>query len=196
MLRFLSYQLLRGLNNYVNSNKKKHISNKTCSVYFSNNSKGEPTAYLYKGRSRKCVGYVFKNEEKRKNYIDKFVFDCNKKANNKKLNLEITRTLCVGDVLYSSWGYEQTNIDFYLVKALVGKASVKIIKICGERKYTGDMDGLVIPVINSSVGDEMTKRVTNGNVVKLSSYNSASPAEYEIINGCKIYKGYRFSCYA
>lgn len=32
-----------------------------------------------------------------------------------------------GDIFYSSWGYEQTNIDFYKVKRLVGKKMIEIV---------------------------------------------------------------------
>ena len=31
-----------------------------------------------------------------------------------------------GDIFYASWGYEQTNIDFYRVVKKVGKASVML----------------------------------------------------------------------
>ena len=32
----------------------------------------------------------------------------------------------VGDVFYMNWGYEQTNVDFFQVVALVGECSVRI----------------------------------------------------------------------
>ena len=35
---------------------------------------------------------------------------------------EFRRSLRVGDILYSSWGWEQTNIDFYQVIAIRGSA--------------------------------------------------------------------------
>ena len=37
--------------------------------------------------------------------------------------------LNVGDVLYCSWGYDQTNIDFYKVIEKIGKNKVKIIEL-------------------------------------------------------------------
>lgn len=37
--------------------------------------------------------------------------------------------LNVGDVLYCSWGYDQTNIDFYKVLEKIGKNKVKIIRL-------------------------------------------------------------------
>jgi hypothetical protein len=39
----------------------------------------------------------------------------------------------VGDIFYSSWGYDQTNIDYYMVTKLIGKTMVEIVAI--ESKY-------------------------------------------------------------
>lgn len=35
----------------------------------------------------------------------------------------------VGDIFYASWGYEQTNADFFQVVELVGKASVRVREV-------------------------------------------------------------------
>lgn len=34
-----------------------------------------------------------------------------------------------GDIFYSSWGYDQTNIDFYKVKKRIGKGSAEIVPV-------------------------------------------------------------------
>ena len=49
---------------------------------------------------------------------------------------QTTIKLEVNDILYSSWGYDQTNIDFYKVKKLVGKTMVEVVKI--ESKLADD----------------------------------------------------------
>lgn len=50
----------------------------------------------------------------------------------------------VGDILYMSWGYDQTNIDFFRVKELKGKQTVVlqpvVLKRVSEDYYT-DMSG-------------------------------------------------------
>lgn len=38
----------------------------------------------------------------------------------------------VGDIYYASWGYEQTNVNFYEVVALKGKKTAVIREIAGE----------------------------------------------------------------
>ena len=49
------------------------------------------------------------------------------------------RTPQVGDILVSSWGYEQTNIDFYRVLK-VSKARVTLVRV---NKTTVSNDGMM-----------------------------------------------------
>lgn len=67
----------------------------------------------------------------------------------------------VGDVIVNSWGWEQTNIDFFQVVG-VTKASVKIREIAGD--YTPSenafLAGTTVPKIGEFTSDEVkTKRV-------------------------------------
>lgn len=66
----------------------------------------------------------------------------------------------IGDLLSCSWGYEQTNVDFYQVVAL-GKKSIKIRSIAGCR-----IDGTeghdccnVKPVADSFISDEVITKI-------------------------------------
>lgn len=34
-----------------------------------------------------------------------------------------------GDIFYSSWGYDQTNVDYYVVTRLVGRCSIELQEI-------------------------------------------------------------------
>lgn len=38
----------------------------------------------------------------------------------------------VGDIFSASWGWEQTNVDFFQVIALVGETSVRVREVCPE----------------------------------------------------------------
>lgn len=66
----------------------------------------------------------------------------------------------VGDIFYNSWGYDQTNIDWYQVVGLTksGK-SVKIKPIAGKIKETGFMSGTTTPKKGKFTGPAVTKRV-------------------------------------
>lgn len=58
------------------------------------------------------------------------------------------QTIEAGTILYSSWGYEQTNVDFYVVTkgGAVGKM-IQIQPIQKSYQATGDMTGKVTPVV-------------------------------------------------
>jgi hypothetical protein len=70
-------------------------------------------------------------------------------------------TAKVGDVLYTSWGYDQTNIDFYEVMAVKGQ-SCTIAKI-GQRVVGGGRGSdEVVAARGQFIGKPMTKRVLKG----------------------------------
>ena len=70
--------------------------------------------------------------------------------------IDKTKPVEVGDIFERSWGYDQTNVDFYRVIALTksGK-SAKVIKI-GQKmvKQTGDMSELVEPDPSKITGEK------------------------------------------
>lgn len=50
----------------------------------------------------------------------------------------------VGDVFKASWGYDQTNVNFFQVVKLVGKCSVRVVEVSPEiikEVPTGSMSG-------------------------------------------------------
>ena len=54
----------------------------------------------------------------------------------------------VGSVLYTSWGYEQTNVDFYQVTRLVAPRTVEVRQIGSQEAAgtsSGDMSEYVLP---------------------------------------------------
>jgi hypothetical protein len=91
----------------------------------------------------------------------------------------VEHTLKVGDVLYSSWGYDQTNIDFYQVTRLVGKQSVEVREIASESTYEDrfmSSEKRARPGVFLA-GDPKVCRVVSGgnNTIKVSSYAHAWP---------------------
>ena len=97
-------------------------------------------------------------------------------------------TVKVGDLFYSSWGYEQTNISFYQVTG-VGKATVKVREIDGKVVTTGMMEGESSPVkngFNNSV--ERTHRLNYDGEGKpsfrVNSFSTARPADWNEKHYC------------
>ncbi len=65
----------------------------------------------------------------------------------------------VGDVIYNSWGYEQTNIDFYQVTKVLSK-SIKIRPLAqNSSDHGGPHGGKCSPIRNKFIGDEQLKRI-------------------------------------
>ena len=70
---------------------------------------------------------------------------------------EFRRSLRVGDILYSSWGWEQTNIDFYQVVAIRGSA-VDLRKLDQRTTEDGYMCGTTVPLPDVFKGKTHTHR--------------------------------------
>ena len=69
--------------------------------------------------------------------------------------------LQVGAVLYTSWGYDQTNVDFYVATRVSG-TRVYVRRIASEYEETGSMAGHVWPVMPiTPVGPETAHRATS-----------------------------------
>lgn len=84
----------------------------------------------------------------------------------------------VGTIFVSSWGYDQTNVDFYQVIRLM-PASVELRPIGKHYTETGFMSGTSVPIPDNFVGGPFTKRVTggwrgDGAWINLTSYSGAS----------------------
>lgn len=91
---------------------------------------------------------------------------------------EALSRLKVGDILYSSWGYDQTNIDFYEVVEVKAKAVV-IRKIESKvvRRETGA--DYVVAVPHKFTSPPMVKIPRDagslGVAVRINAYSSAFP---------------------
>lgn len=147
------------------------------------NISGHPVLKVYKGKSGKAIShYRYHNEAHRQDTINEFKKRADGEIKRKKEQAEAYKNMVnlakVGDVLYSTWGYEQTNVDFYEVVGLTAK-SVKIIKL-GQTmvENTGYMSETVVPNRDLRGKEVMTKRIRMYNdksyYVSISSYASAS----------------------
>ena len=72
-------------------------------------------------------------------------------------------------MIYSSWGYDQTNVNFYVVKE-VGEKSVKIVEVSSKVVRTDRAgDEYVVPDVKHEVGKPMTKIVRPDNSIRIDS---------------------------
>jgi hypothetical protein len=105
------------------------------------------------------------------------------------------RGLEVGDVLKASWGYDQTNVDWYEVVRLIGKTKVGIRPIAAESVETSSMVGKCVPCPGQYKGPELVK-VAKGGGVKIASYAWARKVEPTRIAGCTVYPAANWTAYA
>lgn len=76
-----------------------------------------------------------------------------------------------GSILYSSWGYEQTNIDFYIV--LNRKNDFITIQEIGQIKTFQSSDsGTCIPDATNLIGEPFKKKISKYASVKFASFKS------------------------
>ena len=91
-------------------------------------------------------------------------------------------TVKVGDIFVSSWGYDQTNIDYYKVLNVKNK-TVILAEIGQTREYTGHMSGRCFPNPDVVGKKTLTKRILSMNgspYFKMASYASAYPWKGEV----------------
>lgn len=140
------------------------------------------TAMVFGGKRSKYDKYFgFKTKEARDNYVIKYFTDQENLALSKKKWAEDKKAQAeenqanyqVGDILVSSWGYDQTNIDYYQVIERTAKMAT-IQKICKEFLDSGyPSEDKVIPLKDAFVGKPKKKKIgTYG--ITLSSYETAS----------------------
>ena len=88
-------------------------------------------------------------------------------------------SLKVGDVLHSSWGYDQTNADFYQVVEVPSKCFV-IVREIGSA-IVGESDGPSIrvrPVKDSFKSDPKRYKASTNNSIAVRSYANASKTDW------------------
>lgn len=77
----------------------------------------------------------------------------------------------VGDILYSEWGYDQTNVDFYKVLKVTGQ-TVTLVELETVIRGTRGTDDIVVP--GNPKGSSFQRKVKPSGYVSISSYESAS----------------------
>lgn len=144
-----------------------------------------PVAVGFRGKADKpAFNYSFKDSDRRAVYIAEFFakvtatekYLADRKAARKAELAKPQDELTVGDVLRSTWGYDQTNVDYYEVTRLIGKRMVEIREIGATSEDTGYLTGRSVPVPGAYLKDEapLRKIVSPTGSVKIASYAWAS----------------------
>ncbi len=161
---------------YVVAGATKVLDKNSTAVAYVYERSGKLYAQMFEGKSAKPAHhYSYTNAARREQCVRNF-FEivqghearrAEAKAA-KKAKLAGPHKLQLGHVLCSSWGYDQTNVDWYQVVALVGRRSVQVRRI-GTTMTEGSThhSGQCIPLIDSFHGDITTHRVNEHNGIKI-----------------------------
>ena len=161
-------------------------------IIFEYTANGFPCAsILHKREIKPSLNYKFKREAQRADFIgtQKNLADKEEERDIIRLKngMENANKMNVCAILYSSWGYEQTNVDFYIIIARSG-VCVTLQEIGCIREYDSRGDsGTCMPNKEIKIGEPFRKRINKYGNITLNSYSYAS-----IYDG----KPKCFSCYA
>lgn len=130
--------------------------------------------------------YRFKDGQQRinevtrtfKNVAERAEYKAARKA--KAAEAQANHGVKVGDVFRSSWGYDQTNVDYYQVVA-VGKKTATFCKIAQLSESDGFLQGNCVPAPNQFIGKPFKKLIQ-----KSSTESSAYIKIYSFVNAYKI----------
>ncbi len=161
--------------------KSREYKDANAIIYYTEKN-GAFYAIAYSGkRSKPDFNYKFKSEQSLETHISCYLKTLiereRSKIERKEKRLSFEHSLKIGDILYCSWGYDQTNIDFYQVIGLIGKhVKIKEINSSMPKGEEGFMTGHVIPIKDSFTNDNIyLKKVLIGNTLKINSFSWANP---------------------
>jgi hypothetical protein len=133
--------------------------------------------------------YRFRSVERMVEYVEEYINDhinsiaarAARKETQKQKAVELAANVNVGDIFVSSWGYEQTNVDFYQVIEKPSASTVIVRKIAAATVdgSEGYMYRNVRAVPNAFIGAPMKKRLDAYGGFKISSFQIARPTTAE-----------------
>lgn len=133
--------------------------------------------YLAKGFHGKAAKpdfhYRFSTAERRAEYIAQYLDGRRQRAeriSTYRREKAQPHSLKVGDLLSSSWGYDQTNIEFYEVTRVIGAHTVEIREVAQERTQTGFMQGDCSPVRGRYLSPPTRHRASADGSVKVRDF--------------------------
>lgn len=173
-------------------------ANEAYTVYLFDNARGMPCLLAYRGKSLKPALYCrYRTQARRYERASRFVEDCRAQQQGKAAARK-PHTLNVGDVLRSTWGYDQTNVDYYEVVALNGQTMVTVRPIAQTREGDAFMQGTCAPVPGRYIGARSRHRVdARLNAIRISSFQVATLIEPLASAGnAPVYPASRWTAYA
>lgn len=134
---------------------------------------GRPAVTVFVGRRTKPERRMVFNDTARRDEVINQDFKLRQSNMEYAASRSGPHTLSVGDIMVSTWGHEQTNVDFYQVVKTTDK-SVYVREIKADKTFTSDMTGKAVAIKDSFKSDEINRfKCGQDNRIKLSSYAHA-----------------------
>lgn len=129
--------------------------------------KGKPTAIGFSGtKGNPDFYYAFRSVENRDEYIKNWLEGLKRsmeykeeRKNKRKAPALSAVPFKPGDILYDSWGYEQTNVDFYEVVEVRTVSTIVIRQIAQNTEETSFMSGHTTPRPGEYISEPIKKRI-------------------------------------
>lgn len=162
---------------YIPENSQEHIVGEMTYYTFVTETGNFAWIAYRRKQSKSFFHRAYRTEAERQRDIDMYVREAERTLQEMMERKLVTNPYKKGDILYSSWGYDQTNIDFYKVLEVKAK-SIVMVPIGGERVSgsMADMSARVVANPDVITGTPMLKRVADAKgTVRLTSYSRAWP---------------------
>lgn len=164
-------------------------------AYLYSTTKGEPCAVFFSGkRAKPDARYRYRNAAEREASVGRHFAAARTIAGRKadqaaqrRETLAKPHGIEVGHIFSASWGYDQTNVNWYEVTAVVGRRMVEVREIAGSAVVTGMDTGTTLPLAGQFIGRPLRRMVGTHSGLRIDDVRYAS-----LWNGCPE----RFSTYA
>ncbi len=137
-------------------------------VYRHTGKSGLPCFMGFAGNTSKPSYWrSFNTTERMESFIDAWVTEKTEREQRKTARKTQDHGLVVGDIVCTTWGWEQTNVSFFQVVKVPTAKSVVIREIKGKREEEGQsMSGISWPVKDAFLNEkEVMKRAQGTHVV-------------------------------
>lgn len=167
-------------------------------AYAYTNMRGRPAAVVYFGAQSKPVAhYSFRDPVAREAEVRR-LFESRRAAAAARSKSRVERTavnkLVVGDILNTSWGYDQTNVEFFEVVQVAGK-HVVVREIARASESTGHDKGRCVPQSGAYISEPARRLVQWGDSVRIDQCRTAHKWNTQEIAGVKIGRPVNWTAY-
>ena len=171
---------MKGMKKYYEESYSNKIENKEADAVVFLTGELSVTGFSGK-RTKPDFNYRFPNKDRMDKYLVNY-FEGLLKSKERKIRDREDRKIKakeevlkyeVGTILYSSWGYDQTNVDFYQIVEKKGQTVVLKRIACESIEQNGWASDSVVAVKDSFLDREPIKKRIGAYGISLSSYSGA-----------------------